>query len=252
MKLAKRIGHIRSSAIRDVGKKIAAIENCISFAAGLPDPSLFPSTELRAITDYLLSEKSHLALQYGMTKGYEPLVIKIVDGLKRRHHVDCHRSNIQVTTGSQQGISFVGITLLDPGDVVLALDGSLKAEHGTGRAVAPFVRREWGEDLYQIMQGLKMVIDPEGLLNPNVILNDNPNCHLENLKYAGPVDCTIDMCVDCGFCEYVCPSGGVGLTSWQRIYTLRAIAGLIRAGEAEKANRWQQQFREKLNSWANY
>ena len=130
-------------------------------------------------------------------------------------------------------------------DVVLALDGSLKAEHGTGRAVAPFVRREWGEDLYRIMQGLKMVIDPDGLLNPNVILNDNPNCHLENLKFAGPVDSTIDMCVECGFCEYVCPSGEVGLTSRQRIYTLRAIAGLIQAGEVEKAKRWQQQFREK-------
>ena len=119
MKLAKRISHIRSSAIRDVGKKIAAIENCISFAAGLPDPSLFPSTELREITDYLLAEKSHLALQYGMTKGYEPLLIKIVDRLKRHHHVDCDRSNIQVTTGSQQGISFVGMAVLDPGDVVL-------------------------------------------------------------------------------------------------------------------------------------
>lgn len=130
-------------------------------------------------------------------------------------------------------------------DVVLALGGSLKAEHGTGRAVAPFVRREWGEDLYQVMHDLKRAIDPEGLLNPNVILNDNPNCHLENLKYAGPVDSTIDMCVDCGFCEYVCPSGDVGLTSRQRIYTLRAIAGLIEAGEVEKARRWQATFEEK-------
>ena len=75
MKLAKRMAHIQSSAIRDVGKKNVAIDNCISFAAGLPDPSLFPSAELRAITDYLLSEKSHLALPYGMNKGYAPLII---------------------------------------------------------------------------------------------------------------------------------------------------------------------------------
>lgn len=119
MKLATRIDHIQPSAIRDVGKKIAAIDNCISFAAGLPDPSLFPSRQLRAITDYLLTEKSHLALQYGMTKGYAPLILKIVDGLKRRYHIDCQPTNIQMTTGSQQGISFVGMALLDPGDVVI-------------------------------------------------------------------------------------------------------------------------------------
>lgn len=118
MKLAKRIGNIQSSAIRDVGKKIAAIDNCISFAAGLPDPSLFPSKELREITEYLLAEKPHIALQYGMTKGYEPLIIKIVDDLKH-HSINCNRTNIQVTTGSQQGISFVGMAFLDPGDVVI-------------------------------------------------------------------------------------------------------------------------------------
>ncbi|WP_243545738.1 FAD-binding and (Fe-S)-binding domain-containing protein [Pseudodesulfovibrio tunisiensis] len=136
--------------------------------------------------------------------------------------------------------------LLDEvGDKVLSLGGALKAEHGTGRAVAPFVRLEWGDDLYKVMQDLKKTIDPEGLLNPNVILNDDPRCHLTNLKYAGPVDPTIDTCVDCGFCEYVCPSREVGLSSRQRIYVLRAIAGLRRSGEDEKADKWQALFDAK-------
>lgn len=133
--------------------------------------------------------------------------------------------------------------LLDEvGGKVLSLGGALKAEHGTGRAVAPFVRLEWGDDLYKVMQDLKRAIDPENMLNPNVILNDDPRCHLTNLKYAGPVDPTIDTCVDCGFCEYVCPSREVGLSSRQRIYVLRAIAGLRRSGENEKADKWQALF----------
>ncbi len=118
MKLAKRIGNIKPSAIRAVGKKITAIDNCISFAAGLPDPALFPSKEMKEVTDCLLTEKPHIALQYGMTKGYAPLIAKIVNDLNGRN-IDCNVANIQMTTGSQQGISFVGMAFLDPGDVVL-------------------------------------------------------------------------------------------------------------------------------------
>ncbi|SKA82555.1 D-lactate dehydrogenase [Paucidesulfovibrio gracilis DSM 16080] len=159
-------------------------------------------------------------------------------------HGNIHFS-IPLQLNNPTEVGKVAMVIDEVADVVLSLGGALKAEHGTGRAVAPFVRREWGDDLYKVMQDLKKAIDPDGLLNPNVILNDNPNCHLENLKYAGPVDRAIDTCVDCGFCEYVCPSGEVGLSSRQRIYTLRAIAGLIQAGETEKAERWQKKFDEK-------
>ncbi|PIE67536.1 MAG: 4Fe-4S ferredoxin [Deltaproteobacteria bacterium] len=159
-------------------------------------------------------------------------------------HGNLHFS-IPLQLNNSEEVRKVALVIDEAANVVLSLDGALKAEHGTGRAVAPFVLREWGEELYQVMRDLKKIIDPEGLLNPNVILNDDSNCHLKNLKYAGPVDRTIDMCVDCGFCEYVCPSGDVGLTSRQRIYTLRTIAGLIKAGEEEKAKRWQKKFDEK-------
>ncbi len=101
--------------------------------------------------------------------------------------------------------------------------GSLKAEHGTGRNMAPFVELEWGHDAYQLMQQVKAILDPERLLNPGVILTDNPNSHLENLKPLPKADAIVDKCIECGFCEPVCPSKGLTLTPRQRIVLYREI-----------------------------
>nr|WP_321255724.1 FAD-binding and (Fe-S)-binding domain-containing protein [uncultured Pseudodesulfovibrio sp.] len=159
-------------------------------------------------------------------------------------HGNIHFS-IPLRLNVEKDLIRMGELIAEVGDVVLSLGGALKAEHGTGRAVAPFVRLEWGDDLYKVMQDLKHVIDPENLLNPKVILNDDPRCHLTNLKYAGPVDKIVDTCVDCGFCEYVCPSKEVGLSSRQRIYILRAIACLRASGDLTKAEAWQKLFDKK-------
>jgi D-lactate dehydrogenase len=101
--------------------------------------------------------------------------------------------------------------------------GSLKAEHGTGRNMAPFVELEWGVDAYQLMQRIKRILDPEGLLNPGVILNQNENAHLEHLKPLPKADPIVDKCIECGFCEAVCPSKGLTLTPRQRIVMFREI-----------------------------
>lgn len=159
-------------------------------------------------------------------------------------HGNIHFS-IPLQLNNDKELEKVGKVIDEVAEVVLSLGGALKAEHGTGRAVAPFVRLEWGDDLYKVMQDLKKIIDPEGLLNRGVILNDNPNCHLEHLKYAGHVDKAIDVCVDCGFCEYVCASASIGLSSRQRIYTLRTIAGMRKSGDHERADRWMKVFKEK-------
>ena len=50
--------------------------------------------------------------------------------------------------------------------------GSLKAEHGTGRAIAPFVEREWGTKAYLLMRRIKAALDPAGLMNPGKVLPD--------------------------------------------------------------------------------
>ena len=106
--------------------------------------------------------------------------------------------------------------------VVARYDGALKAEHGTGRNMAPFVETEWGAEAYAIMRELKALIDPNGLLNPGVLLNSDPTIHLRNLKSLPEVEPEVDRCIECGFCEPCCPSRDLTLTPRQRIVVRRA------------------------------
>ena len=50
--------------------------------------------------------------------------------------------------------------------VVDKYDGSLKAEHGTGVNMAPFVEREWGAKATELMWRIKRLADPDGVLGP--------------------------------------------------------------------------------------
>jgi len=122
--------------------------------------------------------------------------------------------------------------------VVDKYDGSLKAEHGTGRNMAPFVRHEWGEDAYQMMKAVKELFDPKGLLNPGVIFNDDPQCHIKNFKPLPliPLDSSnpaakVNRCIECGFCEVNCLSCGFTLSSRQRIVLQREMARLRQNNE---------------------
>lgn len=115
--------------------------------------------------------------------------------------------------------------------VVDKYHGSLKAEHGTGRNMAPFVKREWGETAFKLMQDVKKLFDPNGLLNPGVIFNDDPDCHLKNFKPLPETHELIDKCIECGFCEINCVSNGFTLSSRQRIIIQREIKRLKTTGE---------------------
>jgi D-lactate dehydrogenase len=114
--------------------------------------------------------------------------------------------------------------------VAVEFGGSLKAEHGTGRNMAPFVELEWGRDAYQLMWQLKRLLDPNGILNPDVVLSTDPQIHLKNLKPLPAADEIVDKCIECGFCEPVCPSNGLTLTPRQRIVIWRDIQAKKRAG----------------------
>jgi len=119
--------------------------------------------------------------------------------------------------------------------VVEKYDGSLKAEHSTGRNIAPFVELEWGAEAYALMRQIKRLFDPDGLLNPGVILNADPQVHLKNLKPMAAVDPLVDRCIECGFCEPVCPSRELTLTPRQRIVALREQARLVALGDESSA-----------------
>ena len=115
--------------------------------------------------------------------------------------------------------------------VVKKYDGTLKAEHGTGRNMAPFVETEWGGDAYQIMQQLKACIDPQNLLNPGVIINDDKNLHIKNMKVLPMVEAEVDRCIECGYCEHRCPSRDITTTPRRRIVLRRELERLKHAGD---------------------
>ena len=143
--------------------------------------------------------------------------------------------------------------------VVEEYDGSLKAEHGTGRNMAPFVKYEWGEKAFEAMKELKAIFDPEGLLNQGVIFNDDPDCFIKCLKPLPVLDYDFDSvpdggkylmdpslstaketveqvkrankCIECGFCEVNCMSCGLTLSSRMRIAVQREIRHLTATGE---------------------
>jgi D-lactate dehydrogenase len=127
--------------------------------------------------------------------------------------------------------------------VAVEFGGSLKAEHGTGRNMAPFVELEWGSDAYQLMWQLKRLLDPNGILNPDVVLSEDPQIHLKHLKPLPAANEIVDKCIECGFCEPVCPSKGLTLSPRQRIVIWRDIQAKKRAGvdttELEKAYEYQ-------------
>ena len=127
--------------------------------------------------------------------------------------------------------------------VVGKYDGSLKAEHGTGRNMAPFVKYEWGEKAFGVMRRVKELFDPHGLLNPGVIFNDDPECFLKNFKALpvlkpwaddskavepelAEIYKKLNKCIECGFCEVNCLSCGFTLSSRTRIATQREITAL--------------------------
>ena len=109
-------------------------------------------------------------------------------------------------------------------DLVLSKKGSLKAEHGTGRMMAPFVERQFGAELYAIMVRIKEAFDPSGILNPGIVISTDALSHMRHIKFNPPIHMVADNCVECGYCEPICPSKDLTTTPRQRIVLQRAIA----------------------------
>jgi D-lactate dehydrogenase len=115
--------------------------------------------------------------------------------------------------------------------VVNRFNGSLKAEHGTGRNMAPFVEKEWGTAAYEIMKRIKNIFDPNNKINPDVLINPDPKAHLKNLKPMPESHAIVDKCMECGFCEPHCVSEGLTLSPRQRIVIAREISRLEESNE---------------------
>ncbi|MGO4247572.1 FAD-binding and (Fe-S)-binding domain-containing protein [Paenarthrobacter sp. RAF54_2] len=127
--------------------------------------------------------------------------------------------------------------------LILAQGGTLKAEHGTGRMMAPYVRRQFGDALYEIMVEIKRLVDPKGILNPGVLLSEDPESHVRNVKSAPAVEAEVDKCVSCGYCEPVCPSKDLTRTPRQRIMLRREIRRAQLADNASLVQELERDFR---------
>ncbi|MHB1234932.1 MAG: FAD-binding and (Fe-S)-binding domain-containing protein [Microbacteriaceae bacterium] len=127
--------------------------------------------------------------------------------------------------------------------LVLQHKGTLKAEHGTGRIMAPYVRRQFGDDIYQVMLRVKELADPKGLLNPGVLINEDPDAPLQNLKLTPTVEIEVDRCVECGYCEPVCPSKDLTVTPRQRIVLRRERERARLAGDLKLVEELDRDYR---------
>jgi D-lactate dehydrogenase len=127
-------------------------------------------------------------------------------------------------------------------DLVLGQGGTLKAEHGTGRIMAPFVRRQYGDELYEVMRAVKRLIDPHGLLNPGVLLDENASAHIRHLKSTPTVEVEVDRCVECGYCEPVCPSKDLTTTPRRRIVLRREMARARDEGDTALLARLEDEY----------
>jgi len=127
--------------------------------------------------------------------------------------------------------------------VVDRFGGSLKAEHGTGRNMAPFVEHEWGSKAWKMMKRVKALFDPDNILNPGVIFNDDPECFIHNLKPLPMTNAHVDRCIECGFCEVNCVSSGLTLSARQRIALSRQLTILKTSGKEEHYKRLLDAYR---------
>lgn len=112
---SNRAQQVQSSFIRDI-LKAAGQSNMISFAGGLPEPSLFPAQQLAKSAYRVLMNNGQEALQYTNTEGYMPLRRFIAERYLRQQKIPIEPEQVLITSGSQQALDLISKLFLDPGD----------------------------------------------------------------------------------------------------------------------------------------
>ena len=171
-----------------------------------------------------------LFIKYGYNDGV--IVGHVLDG--NIHFVICQDFTIADEVKRYESFTEEVVSM------TLELNGSLKAEHSTGRNMAGFVEKEWGTEAYQLMQEIKQLFDHQNLLNPGVILNPDKKVYLKNFKRMPITHDLIDQCIECGFCEWVCPSQKLTFTPRQRIVVSRYMEDLKVKSQTQELKKFHE------------
>ncbi|HET8946720.1 MAG TPA: FAD-linked oxidase C-terminal domain-containing protein, partial [Candidatus Polarisedimenticolia bacterium] len=124
-------------------------------------------------------------------------------------------------------------------DLVIDLGGSLSGEHGDGRLRTPYLARAYGP-LTSVFAAVKRLFDPDGILNPGIIVHDGAARLTDDLRYGAeyarvatattlddePWQREIEKCHGCGACRHYCP---VAVETGDEAATARAKGNLLRA-----------------------
>jgi FAD/FMN-containing dehydrogenase/Fe-S oxidoreductase len=154
-----------------------------------------------------------------------------------------------------------------------SLGGSISGEHADGLVRAAFVRRQYGDEYYEILCKIKSVFDPDGLMNPGKIINSDPDVMIKNLRRARKVlpekirtdllfkedelAAEIEQCYGCGLCLSreadlrMCP---VFRAMGEELASSRAKANIMHfraTGQLEDEDFESPQFRKFLDLCVN-
>lgn len=150
-------GRIKGSEIREL-LKYSRIDGIISFAGGLPDPSLFPLDDITRITKTILDEKGLYALQYGPTPGEPEFISALVEHMANFNE-KATAEQICVTSSSQQGLDLLSLIMVDSGaEIVMELPsylGAIQAFERAGASMNGIRMLDDGMDLDQLQEVLK-------------------------------------------------------------------------------------------------
>lgn len=114
---AKRMGAVRSSAVRDLFAA-ATRPDMISFSGGMPEIRRVPIENVVSATTTALRDSGQVALQYGSSEGRAE-IRKVVVGLMGEVGVRVKADDLVITTGAQQALDLLAKIFIDPGDVII-------------------------------------------------------------------------------------------------------------------------------------
>ncbi len=125
--------------LRDV-MTISSRPGVISFANGIPSPSLYPVDTIRNLYDEALDASGQTLLQHCPVEGYPPLRRAIASWMGTVERPG-DPSDILVVAGSQQGLYLIARALLEPGDLVVVESatylGALQVFQAAGARLLP-------------------------------------------------------------------------------------------------------------------